>query len=802
MIKNYVITAFRSFRKQKGFTTLNIVGLSLAMAASILLLEYVDYEKSFDGYHKRSKDIYRLQYNAWHGGKINFESAAAVPAVGPAMKANFPQVEEFVRLWPVGGVITYQSPQRGVVTFHEEKVPYADPSVLKIFDIKLAAGDRETALSGPNKVMISKSTIKKYFGDEQPIGKTITLAGVASFEVTGVFNDIPENTHIKFDFLFSYETLKNFYDSYQDSWGWYDFYTYVLLKPETDVINFQKKWNTFLANHMKGRWQNGSKQEFILRPLTNIHLYSNLQYEAIPHEQRDGDSVNALAMLAFFIIGIAWINYVNLATARSFKRAKEVGVKKVIGAFRGQLITQFFIESLIMNLIAVVIGITIVIISWPYFSLLSGWTIPLSSLYDKKFVVRLSAVFLFGTFLSGFYPAVILSAFKPLAVLKGKITATASGEWTRKSLVVVQFSAAIFLICGSFIVYQQLQFMKYKDLGIDINKTLVVRGPGSIDSLYSGRLASLKNEIKQLPQIKNFTSSTSIPGSEIFWTGGIRRLSSGADEYRMTTHLGIDSEFIEAFGLQLLAGRNLNEEHDEKRVLVNRKLTEALDFANPNDAIGQMLSQQGDTIEIVGVVEDFHQLSLKKAVEPLVLMRRPSAIFYSMKLQSADRGKTLAAVQNAWKKSFHDSPFDYFYLDKFFNKQYELDDRFGKVFTLFTALSIMISIIGLLGLASFIASMRIKEIGIRRILGSTISQIILLLSKGFLLPIVVSNLLAWPIAWWVMDHWLQSFPYRVTIDLMLFPVVGFFVILAALLSVSSQTAGAALSSPSKTLKHE
>lgn len=802
MIQNYIITAFRSFKKQKGFTVLNITGLSLAMAASILLLEYVDYEKSFDTYHTRSKDIYRLQYNAWHEGKINFKSAMAVPAAGPVMKSNFHEVEEFARLWPVGGVMTYQSQQRGLITFHEEKMPYADPSVLKIFDINVVTGNRETCLNGPNKVMVSKSAARKYFGDEEPLGKIITLAGVAPFEVTGVFGDIPENSHIKFDFLFSYETLKNFYGSYQDSWGWYDFYTYVMLKPQTNVAVFQKKWDTFLADHMKDRWKNGSRQEFILRPLTDIHLFSNLQYEAIPQEQRDGDSVNALGILAFFIIGIAWINYINLATARSFKRAKEVGVKKVIGAFRSQLITQFFIESVIMNLMAVIIGVAIVIVSWPYFSLLSGWKIPLSELYDKNFVATLFAVFVSGSFLSGFYPAIILSAFKPLAVLKGKISASASGEWTRRSLVVIQFAASVFLICGSFIVYRQLQFMKYKDLGVDINKTLVVRGSGSIDSLYDSRLTSFRNEVKQLPGIKNFTSSTSIPGSEIFWTGGIRRLEGEPEEYRMTTHLGIDPEFIEAFGLHLIAGRNLNGEHDEKRVIVNRKLTESLDFASPDEAIGQKLSQQGDTIEIVGVVEDFHQLSLKKAVEPLVLMRRPSAIFYSMKLQSADKVQTLADVQSAWKRAFPDSPFDYFYLDKFFNKQYELDDRFGKVFTLFTGLSIMISMLGLLGLASFIASMRIKEIGIRRILGSTVSQVILLLSRGFLLPVVIANLLAWPVAWWVMDQWLRSFPYRVGIDILLFPVVGLGVIFIAFLSVSSQTVGAALTSPSRTLKHE
>ncbi|HTE29634.1 MAG TPA: ABC transporter permease [Chryseolinea sp.] len=800
MLRNYIAAAFRSFKKQKGFTALNILGLSLAMASSIALFQYVDYEKSFDAYHERAEDIYRLQYNAWQDGKLNFESAMAVPAAAPALKNNFPEVEAFARLFPIGGVMSYKSPTRGYLSFHEERMPYADQAILKIFDIQVTRGNKEKALTGPDKVMLSGRAAHKYFGDEDPLGKTLDLAGVQSFEVTGVFKDIPENSHIRFDFLLSYETLKKYYDSYDVSWWWYDFYSYMLLKPGTDAAALQNKWNEYLYKLKKNDWKD-NKQEFILRPLLDIHLHSNLQYEAIPNEQRDGDSIDALGILAIFIIVIAWINYINLATARSFKRAKEVGIKKVIGAARRQLITQFFIESVLINLLALIIGVVLLAITWPYFSILSGWYIPLSMLYDVRFLGWVLSIFICGTFLSGFYPAIVLSSFKPLSVLKGKISGAVSGEWTRRSLVVVQFTASIFLICGSFIVYQQLQFMKYKDLGVNIDKTLVLKGAGSIDSLYAGHLESFTNDVLALHGVENMTSSTSIPGEEIYWTGGIKRISGGPD-YIMVSHMGIDPEFIPAYGLKVISGRNVNKEHDETRVIVNRKLVETLGFESPEAAIGQFLSQQGDTIEIIGVVENFHQLSLKKPVEPLVFMRRQSAIFYSLKMGPSDPRKTLVSLERVWKKSFPDAPFDYFYLDRFFNKQYELDNRFGKVFTLFTTLSIMISILGLLGLASFIASMRIKEIGIRKVLGSTVWQLVLLLSKGFLVPVIIANLLAWPFVWFMMERWLQSFPYHISISVMLFPLVGLIVLLIAFLSVSSQTLGAALSSPSQTLKHE
>lgn len=389
MIRNYIKIAFRNFQKQKSYTLLNVVGLSLGIAASLLIFQYVKYEKSFDSFHARAKDIFRMQYNGWQNGKLNFESAVAVPAAGRAIKDNFPEVEAFTRFLPVNGVMTYETPGGDFVSFYEEKMQFADTSVFKVFDFTLIKGNPATALKGLEKAVISERAAKKYFNNDDPLGKRVKRNGRILYEITGVFKDVPEISHIKFDFLLSYETLnRQTQNRSETAWGWYDFYTFVLLKPGTDVNRLQAKWNEFLIKTRKGDWErNNSKQEFILRPLTEIHLYSHLLYESQPGEQRDGDSVYALSIIAIFILVIAWVNYINLATARSFNRANEVGVRKVMGAFRAQLIGQFLTESFILNLTAALTAILLVRFAWYSFSSLSGWNIPIEFINEPGFSV-------------------------------------------------------------------------------------------------------------------------------------------------------------------------------------------------------------------------------------------------------------------------------------------------------------------------------------------------------------------------------------------------------------------------------
>jgi putative ABC transport system permease protein len=810
MIRNYLKTALRSFLKHRTFTILNVTGLTLGLVASLLILQYVKYEKSYDTFHPRASDIYRVEYDNWQNGKLRFECAAAVPAVGPALKTNFPEVERFTRLFPVDGVMSYDSPENGVVAHRETKMQITDSSVFKVFGWKLIKGNATDVLKGPGKVVISESAAKKYFGVVDPMGKTMTWDGNNKFEVSGVFEDVPINSHIKFDFLFSYETLYGADENpterqAETAWGWYDFNTYVLLRPGTDVKVLQAKWDDFVYKTRHEAWEKRStKQAFVLQPMLDIHLYANLLQESEPDERGDGDSVYALTFIALFILIIAWVNYINLATAKSFDRANEVGVRKAMGAQASQLMKQFLAEAFLVNLLASVIAIVAVWALWPVFSKLSGREIPISYMFNLDFWLLFIALFVVGTFLSGSYPALVLSRFKPVVVLKGKVMRTSQGNFLRKGLVVFQFFASVTLIVGSIVVYQQLNFMSNQSLGIDINRTLVIKGPGVTDSTFRNKSESFKAEVLRIAGVKSIAASTNVPGDEIFWASGVSRLVGGPEGTISGYTVGIDHDYIKAFDLKLAAGRGYDREHnnEEGNIIINRQMAEALDFTDPEQALGQRIIQ-GDTFQIVGVLENYHQMSLKEAVVPLVFRFTPTfARFYAIKVEAENYKDLLASIQQPWDTFFPGNPVDYFYLDQFFGRQYESDRQFGSITTLFTGLAIFISCLGLFGLASFLTTQRTKEIGIRKVLGSTAGNIVLLLSRGFIGLVLLGNLLAWPLAWWAMDTWLQEFPYRIQLNPLWFIFAGGGVVLIAFVSVGVQTLKAALVNPAKTLKYE
>lgn len=809
MLFSYFRTALRTFLKHKSYTALNIIGLSLGLVASLFIWQYVQYERSYDTFHSKASDIYRVQYNQYQQGKLRFECAAAVPAVGPALTSNFPEVLRFTRLYPVSGVISYESPH-GLVSFLEEKMQITDTSVFEVFDFKLVKGDGNKALVGPSKAVISERAATKYFGDEDPIGKTIRWGSRRQFEVTGVMADVPENSHIKFDFFFSYETFKAFGwvgddNSHETAWGWYDFNTYVLLRPGTDVAALQAKWDAWLAQTRVEDWKRyNGKQEFILQPLLDIHLGAVLLQESEPAERGDRDSVYALSFIALFILVIAWVNYINLATARSLDRANEVGVRKVMGAVRNQLVAQFLAESFLVNLIAVVIALMTVWWAWPMFTELSGRPIPISNLGQPGFWYAVLALFGAGAILSGFYPAIVLSSFKPVSVLKGKLASSGHGNMLRKSLVVFQFTASVLLIVGSIVVYQQLQFMRSQDLGVDIAETLVIKSPGVRDSTFISKMELLKAEALRLPGVKKMAASSNVPGDEIFWASGIRRLERGAETNISGYTVGIDQDYISAFDLKVVAGRGFSKEFpgDENRLILNRAMAEALDWKDPNDAIGRQVVQ-GDTFEIVGVIENYHQMSLKESISPLVYRYTPgSSNFCALKLENGNYRDVLAGIEGPWKQIFPGNPLDYFVLDQFFNKQYDGELRFGRIFSMFTSLAILIASLGLFGLASFMTMQRTKEIGIRKVLGSSATGIVLLLSKGFVQLVLIANVIAWPLAWWLMDRWLQGFPYHIDLDPVVFVVAGAGVAIIAFVSVGYQTLKAAVVNPAETLRTE
>lgn len=806
MLRNHLLIALRTFRKQLNYSLLNVLGLSVGIAASLLIFQYVRYERSFDRFHTKADRIYRIQYNGWVNGKKNFESAVAVPMAPRALKDNFPEVEEFTRFFPTGGVMSCIRADGTEASFYEAKMPFVDPSVFQVFDFTLLKGDPKTALDGVDKAVISERAARKYFGDEDPMGKRIQWNRRNPVEITGVFRDVPENSHIRFDFMFSYATLNRMMNNNSETaWGWYDFYSFVLLRPGTNVEELQQKWNQWLTENRGEAWKQGDeRQEFILRPLTDIHLYSHLLYEAQPEDQRDGDSIQALQLVGVFILIIAWVNYINLSTARSVARANEVGVRKTMGAFRSQLIGQFLTESFLLNLMAGILALGIVWLSWSAFGKLSGWNIPIGFMAEQQFWVLAGLLLVGGAVVSGFYPALVLSSFRPVKVLKGKSITSTGGQVLRKSLVVFQYVISVFLIIGSMVVYQQIRFMKNQDLGLDINQTLVLKGPAAIDSTYAGKLESFRHEVQKIAGVKGMTASSAIPGFEIYWTDATNRLVGGFKSGIVESHMGIDHDFVGIYRIPVVAGRSFdrNFPSDRRTVLLNRAMASALDFKSPESAIGQKLLDGNDTVEVIGVLEDFHQMSLKDKVAPLIIRLASFSRFYSLKVETSNYKELLANLEGPWKTFFSGNPLDYFLLDEYFNRQYDKDDRFAEVFGLFTVLAIAIASLGLFGLASFMTMQRTKEIGIRKVLGSSVPGIVFLLARSFLKPVLIANLIAWPLAGWLMNRWLEGFPYRITVSLVLFGLASLAVLMLAFVSVGSQTVKAALTKPTETLKYE
>jgi len=807
MLKNYIRSAIRNFQKNKGFSFLNIIGLAIGIASSLLIMQYVKYEKSYDTFNNNSERIYRIQYNGYRNGELNFECAAAVPATGPAMKENFDEVIEQARLFPMGAVVSYNDPVMGLKSFREvNNIQVTEPSVFNIFNIKFISGNPETCIDGGGKVAISAKAAEKYFGQAEPIGQTITFNGEHEYEVTAVFKDIPKNSHIKFDFLVN-QALFNVWSpdwDWQSSWGWYDHNTYVLLKEGVDYKELQTRWDDYVEEVRGESWEkHDSYQEFILQPMLDIHLYSNLLQESLPEEQGDGNAVYFLTIIAFFILLIAWVNYINLSTAKSMERANEVGVRKVMGANKHQLTIQFLMEAFILNLVASIIGVLIVVLVWPYFTELTGRDIGFTMIYDPQFWGFVALLFVGGTILSGFYPALVISSFQPVVVLKGKIFKSSKGAFVRKSLVVFQFTVSVVLIAGTIIVLQQLKFMKNKDLGININQTLVIKGPGITDSTYNDQLESFKTETNRIPGVIGMTASSNVPGNEIFWTRGIRRLSGNTDAAATVYNVGIDHDYIPSFSLNVIAGRNFSKDfNDDDKVILNKSLATILDFKDFDEAIGEKVRLGEDTLEIAGIIEDYHQMSLKNDKAPMVFRLTTSNSFFAYKIESSNYQKVLEDIENVWAVFFPGNPFDYFFLDEFFNRQYDSDRRFSSVFSIFSFLAIFVACMGLFGLASFMTGQRTKEIGIRKALGSSVNAIVVLLSSGFAKLVLVSNLFALPLAWWLMDQWLQTFPYHINVSITVLILSGLLVVFIALVSVSFQTIKAALVNPANTLRYE
>ena len=805
MFKNYFTIAWRNIMRQKSYSGINIIGLAIGIAACLLILQYVAFEVSYEDFHSNKDRIYRVQQDRFDNGKLSTQWAGGAYAVGNSFKDAIPEVEDYVKLVPRDAVIVEVNNQPVKIN----KVFYATNSFFSIFTYPLITGDKKTALTEPFTAAISETTAQTLYGSTNAVGKRLTLNRRRDYTITAVFKDAPANTQLRPDILLSYPSFLKIVgpdNNPETAWTWDGCLTYLLLRKGADPNVVEKKFvpvvEKFTAEEMK---RFNAAVSYYLAPLTDIHLHSNFIGEPAPNG--DGKTTYLLLAIAFFIAVIAWVNYINLATARAVNRAKEVGIRKTVGSQRKQLVIQFLSESALLNGFALILALAIVMIAIPGFNQLSGQSLSFSLFSKTSFWLGLLGLFLIGVFFSGLYPAFVLSAFKPIEVLKGKLVATTKGALMRKGLVVFQFAASLFLLIGTLVVYRQIQYMRKQSLGINIDQTLVVRPPGVLtDSTYVQNMSAFKEALKQQTAIKGVSISTSIPGQPVDWNaGGIKLAGTDESTQKQYRVIGTDHDYMKQYGIKLIAGRYFSKDFgtDDSAVIFNKKGFEQLGLNKPEDAIGKTIDFWGRQYTIVGVAENFHQQSLREAIEPLIFRLIPDVRGYlSVKTPVSHAGETIKLVKNNWDKFFPGNIFEYFFLDDHFDQQYKADQRFGQVFGLFTLLAILVACLGLFGLASFTTLQRTKEIGIRKVLGASVTRILKLLYQEFAILLAIAFVIAVPLSWLTISNWLQGYPFRINIEWFYFIIPFAAILIIALLTVSFQSIKAAIANPVKSLRTE
>jgi putative ABC transport system permease protein len=803
MLTNFFIVAFRNLFKHKIFSFINLFGLAIGMAAGLLIFQYVRFELSYDKFEANSPNIYRIETDRYNEGKLSTKWAAGTAGIGPIVKDALPEVINLTRLTAHQSIMSYQDKE-----FREEKMFFANEGFLPMFGYPVLKGSATNALKNVDEVVLTASTAIKYFGNGNPIGKTLLMNKQEPFKVIAVIPDPPANTHLKFSMLLSFATVQKFvHDPLTTQWYWDGWFAYIQVRPGTDPKILEKK-----INHLSTkRWGDEMKKTkeglvFYLQPLASIHLSPNYMMDA--EVNGDGKAVRFLLIIGFFIVVIAWINYINLSTARAIERAKEVGIRKTLGSLRRQLIGQFLFESLLINTLATILALGLILACLPVFNAVAGMNMNLSLLTTGSFWSTLALIFAGGTLLSGIYPAFVLSSFKPITVLKGKLTTSSHGSFLRQALVIGQFSASVLLMVGTFTVYRQLHFMQEQDLGVRIDRTLVLKGPRVLDSTYDNRLTGFRDEILRIPGISYISSSTEVPGHKVDWNaGGIKEVGADGTKARQYRVMGIDYDFVKAFGMKLLAGRNFSRDFksDTGAVLFNEAAVKNMGFNKPEEVLNKRIDFWGKQYTIVGVVSNHHQESLRESYDAHIFRLIPDAnTYYSLKLtgnRNAWEG-IIAAVKTQFKSFFPNNPFEYFYLEDHYAAQYKSDRQFGQTFSLFAGLAIFVSCLGLLGLASFVTSQRTKEIGIRKISGAGVGNILTLLTKDFMRPILLSFVIATPLTGFVLEKWLDNYAFRISLNAWLFIGPILLILVIALLTITTQTLRAANANPVRSLRSE
>lgn len=799
MFRNYLTIAYRTLLKNKVFSLINILGLAIGMGACLLIIHYVRFELSYENFHENADNIYRVTIDLYNGSEYEETDCETYGPLGPMLKNRMPEVVGFVRMYHYGN----QEAKVGEKKFFEERIYFADSSAFTVFSYDVLSGNPETALTSPFQTVITASTAKKYFGHTDVIGETIKIAN-SSYQVSVVIADIPPNTHLKYDFLLSHTSINKMWDWYEKyEWSGNNEYTYLLMAPGKDLASFNEKL-TQLSIDLKDKI---GDERFVAEPINDIHLYSHKTFE--PEVNGNAEVVYFLLIIAVFIITIAWVNYINISTARAVERAREVGIRKVMGSGRSQLIAQFLLESVIISLLAAGMALTFLQISLPVFRDISGQPLPLNIITDHVFWYLLLGLVGMGTLLSGLYPAFVLSSFQPTVVLKGKLRTSSHGHWLRKGLVVFQFATTVIFIACTGTVFLQISHLRDQDLGMDIHQTLALHAPSLDvpDSVYQEKIKSLKYELLRHAEVQNVSLSESLPGlslHELSTRSGIKRV--GQDELEGTYNyyiISIDADFIPTMNMQLIKGRNFEGGMpNQHQVIVNEEAARLLGFANAEEAVASQITGGGEPATIIGVIKNYHQRSPKEKHLPMIFPYSASGSYLTLRLNTQQIRETIVSIEATWQNVFPNSVFHYFFLDEKYDQQYRADTQFGQVVAIFSTLAIFIACLGLFGLSSFTILQRTKEIGIRKVLGASVGQIVQLLSQDFIRLVLLASVVALPIAYFAMKEWLAGYATRISLSWWLFAIPLVVVLLIALLTVSFQTLKAAMANPAKSLRYE
>jgi len=792
MFWNYLKIAWRNIKRYKGYSFINIFGLAIGLACCILILLWIQDELNFDRFHTNADNLYRIVTEFHKTEPVTHYWPVCAP-LAPALKEEYPEIIKATRFTRLrrGQLIKF-----GEKIFLEPRICLTDPDFFTMFTFLFLEGDPQTALSNPNSIVLVESVSAKYFGNENPVGKVLNINNEFDFTVTGILKDIPENSTIQFDFLIPFIRIEDFEKAWAvlDNWTLSGFATYVQLEKKASAETLVNKIAYYLKNHVPE-----SEDVIYLQPFEDVHLYSShIQFSV--EGQGDIAYVFIFSLVAFFVLIIASINFMNLATARSATRAREVGLRKVVGATRAQLIRQFFCESVGMAFFSLILAVVLVELFLPAFANLSGKILVLDFSSHYHIVLAIVIITLITGFISGTYPALFLSSLRPVKVLKGALKTEGRGFLFRRILVVSQFSLSILLIICTIVVSQQIGYIQNKKLGL--NREHVVYLP--IREYLAEKYETFKTELDNTAGIMNVAASSSLPTSGVILTTDKVSWEGKNPEDNVVlevTSTGYD--FIETFDMEVVEGRSFSKEFltdEEEAVVINETAKKIIGMEDP---VGKQLILGDSATTIIGVVKDYHFKSLHSEIEPLILALVPSLYRYVfIKLEARDVPSTLASIKSNWNMFFPDTPFEYHFLDEAYDKLYRSEQRMGILFNYFTVLAILISCLGLFGLASFMAGKRTKEIGIRKVLGASLSGIIMLLNKQFTKWVLIANFISWPIAYYAMSKWLQGFAYRINLGIWTFALAALIALVIAVMTVSYQSVKAALNNPANSLRYE